>query len=72
MARQKQNEETIIKSIPATESGNQTECKTKSGKVYLITNNPLKEKFTLWEVLDNGYKKLSVSSNPLEFDEVIY
>ena len=35
-----------VKVIPASETGSRTTC--LNGK-YLITNNPLKEQFTLWE-----------------------
>ena len=72
MARNKQGSDSVVKSIPSSESGHQTECITKSGKVYIISNNPLKSKYTLWEVLENGYRRLCSSENPLEFDSIIY
>lgn len=61
----------VVKTIPTAESGSRTTCTTKLGKKYLITNNPAKERFTLWRVVEDGYEKLSVSSNPLDFDKII-
>lgn len=71
MAKKKSDKSTIVKSIPSSETGARTGCKTKSGKEYLITNNPIKEKFTLWLVVPDGYEKLSVADNPLDFDKII-
>lgn len=61
----------IVKAIPSTETGSRTTCLTKSGKEYLITNNPIKARFTLWRKVDGGYEKMSVSDNPLDFNKVI-
>lgn len=69
MAKKDQN--AVVKSIPSSENGSRTVCTTKSGKQYIISNNPIKEKFTLWRVLDDGYEKMSVSDNPLDFDKII-
>ena len=71
LAKKKSDKSTIVKSIPSSETGARTGCKTKSGKEYLITNNPIKEKFTLWLVVSGGYEKLSVADNPPDFDKVI-
>ena len=69
MAKKDQN--AVVKSIPSSENGSRTVCTTKSGKQYIISNNPIKEKFTLWRVLGDGYEKMSVSDNPLDFDKII-
>lgn len=58
----------ILKAIPSSESGTGVEC--LNGK-YLITQNPLKEQFTLWKRLDDGFEKIKSSENPLDFDKVI-
>lgn len=71
MAKKKSDKSTIVKSIPSSETGSRTICTTNSGKEYLITNNPIKAKFTLWRIVPDGYEKLFVSENPLEFDEII-
>lgn len=71
LAKKKSEKSTVVKSIPSSETGTMTGCKTKSGKEYLITNNPIKAKFTLWMVISDGYEKLSVSNNPLDFDKII-
>lgn len=58
----------IIKSIPTSETGSRVSC--LDGK-YLITNNPLKEQFTLWKYLEDGFEKIKTSDNPLDFDKII-
>lgn len=63
----------ILKSIPPQEI-EMTSCFTKqnaSGDEYLITKNPLKQQFTLWKCVQEGFEKISASSNPLDFDEII-
>ena len=64
----------VAKAIPSSETGTRVSCFTKpneSGDKYLITQNPLKEQFTLWKCLDDEYEKISTASNPLEFDKMI-
>lgn len=57
-----------VKSIPNSENGVGVEC--LNGE-YLITQNPLKEQFTLWKCLDDGFERIKTSDNPLEFDKII-
>lgn len=57
-----------VKTIPSSETGTRVNC--LNGK-YLITQNPLKEQFTLWRCLDDGFEKIKSSENPLDFDKVI-
>ena len=61
----------IVKSIPSTETGAGTTCITESGEKYLITQNPLKEQFTLWKCLSDGFERISTSYSPLDFDNII-
>lgn len=61
-------EKKIYKSIPASETGSTVTNTTSSGRVFLITNCPEKERFTLWEVRKDGYEKVGTSSNPLKFE----
>ena len=58
----------IVKTIPASETGSRTVC--LNGK-YLITQNPLKEQFTLWKRVDDGFERIKTSDNPLDFDKMI-
>ena len=58
----------IVKAIPSSETGTRVSC--LDGK-YLITQNPLKEQFTLWRCLDDGFERIKSSENPLDFDKVI-
>lgn len=64
----------IVKKIPASETGSRTTCFTKPnglGDKYLITECPLKEQFTLWKCLEEGFEKIKTSGNPKSFDNVI-
>lgn len=64
----------IVKTIPSSETGVRVSCFTKpnnSGDKYLITHNPLKEQFTLWKCVKDGFEKISTKNNPLEFDKMI-
>lgn len=58
----------IVKAIPSSETGNRTVC--LNGE-YLITQNPLKEQFTLWKCLEDGFERIKTSDNPLDFDKII-
>ena len=72
MARtSKDNKSKIVKTIPSSETGTGVDCLAKSGDMYLITQNPLKEQFTLWKCLEDGFEKIKTSDNPLEFDKII-
>ena len=57
-----------VKTIPSSETGSRTSC--LNGE-YLITQNPLKEQFTLWKCVDDGFERIKTSDNPLDFDKVI-
>ena len=63
----------IVKAIPNSEEEKAT-CFTKSnglGDKYLITENPLKEQFTLWKRIEDGFERIKTSDSPLDFDDVI-
>lgn len=57
----------ILKAIPNSEIL-KVDC--LNGK-YLITHNPLKEQFTIWKCLEDGFERIDVSDNPLDFDDMI-
>ena len=64
----------IVKSIPSSETGTGVVCYTKpnmSGDKYIISQNPLKEQFTLWKCIDDEYEKIATANNPSKFDEMI-
>ena len=63
----------IIKSIPSSEDKKMF-CFTRpssSGDKYIITQNPLKQQFTLWKCVEEGFEKISASNNPSDFDDII-
>ena len=57
----------IVKAIPNSEI-QKVDC--LNGK-YIITQNNLEERFTLWKRLEDGFEKVKTSNNPLNFDDVI-
>ena len=59
----------IVKTIPSPEIG-KVDCLGKNDK-YIITENHLKEQFTLWKCLEDGFEKIKTSDNPLDFDKII-
>lgn len=38
---------------------------------YIITHNPLKDKFMLYKIIDGDYQKLGNSDTPIRFDEIV-
>ena len=63
----------IVKSIPNTDRTMVT-CFTKpneSGDKYHITHYPMKEQFTLWKCVEDGFEKIATSNNPMNFDDII-
>ena len=64
----------IIKSIPSSETGSRTTCITKPngcGDKYIITQKPLKDQFTHWKCVEDGYEKIATSVSPLVLDNKI-
>lgn len=57
----------ILKAIPNSEILKVNCLNSK----YLITQNPLKEQFTLWKCLEDGFERIDVSDNPLDFDDMV-
>lgn len=63
----------IVKTIPNSEI-EKAICFTKLdslGDKYIITENPLKEQFTLWKCLEDDFEKIKNSDNPRDFDDII-
>lgn len=45
----------------------------KDGVVrYVITSNPERTKYNLWELVDGGYIKVASSKTPSEFDKIMF
>ena len=40
-------------------------------KCYLVTQNALKGKFTLYKIINGDYQKTMTANSPLEFDETV-
>ena len=54
-----------VKTIPKSEI-RQLNYTTDSGNVYIISNNKIKNKFTLWLIVNNEYQKISSANNPID------
>lgn len=57
----------IVKKIPAIETGHGVLCTTRSGKQYRITQsyvNVNTSRFTLWQEVLEGFKRIGVESSP--------
>ena len=63
----------MVKKLPATESGPSVRCTTRAGEVYLISQNQMGDRFTLWKVLADGYEKLDTGKCPMElYDKILW
>lgn len=72
MARTQLKSKTV-KTIPSSEI-EKVSCFTKpnsSGDEYIITQNQLKQQFTLWKCVEDGFEKISTSNSPSNLDENI-
>ena len=38
---------------------------------YIATHNHLKDKYTLYKIIDGDYQKLNTANTPIGFDEII-
>ena len=64
----------LVKSIPSSDNGTGVVCYTKpnrSGDKYIISQNPLKEQFTLWKCIGDEYEKIATSNNPSKLCEMV-
>lgn len=40
-------------------------------KEYVVTYNVLRDKFTLYKIIDGDYQRMKVATTPIEFDELV-
>ena len=55
----------VVKKLPKTETGHGVKYTTESGNVYVISNDPIKKRFTLWKTVSSGYEKIGTSDSPI-------
>lgn len=67
----KKSTNNIVKAIPNSESGSRTTCKTHSGEEFIISYNPIKDKFTLWKPVECGFEKIDTGNSPLDFNKLL-
>lgn len=58
----------VVKSIPKSEDGSGIICSTKTEFDYQITQNTskIKNRFTLWKILPDGYEKIASGNTPFD------
>ncbi len=65
----------LYKKLPVTKDALGVICRTKSGKGYHITHarfaSGMANRFTLWEVLDNGYRKIDLAQSPMPLYNIV-
>lgn len=61
--------EKIIKSIPSTENGPDLHYKTLNGEEYLISQCVVRQRFTAWKKVGDGFVKLYTDSSPITLCE---
>lgn len=59
-----------IKTLPKSEDGHGVLYKTSTAE-YVISQNTLKQQFTLWKIVEDGYEKLGTANDPLKLYEKI-
>lgn len=55
-----------VKKLPITERGYGVRCVTKSGRIFIISHCPEKNRFTLWEELNGQYANMGTGKSPKE------
>lgn len=54
-----------IKTLPKTEDGHGVLYRTPTTE-YVISQNTIKAKFTLWRIVEDEYEKLGTADSPIE------
>lgn len=57
--------EKFYHSIPASETGPNVTHFTESGQEWKVTENPKRQKFTLWRRTEEGWLKTAVKASPV-------
>lgn len=60
-----------VKKIPSSENGPSITCTTKSGKIYLVTQNKERQRFTLWQQMKDGFRQISTAKSPLILEDKV-
>lgn len=61
----------ITRKMPASENGPGVRCTTKTGDEYIISQCFIPRRFTLWQVVSGGYRKIATADTPTELYEKI-
>ena len=61
----------VVATLPKTENGGSTLCRTTSGEEYIVSYNTEKMKATLWKKNSEGLEKISTANSPLDLYDII-
>lgn len=56
------------KTLPKTEDGHGVLYRTPNAE-YIISQNTVKQQFTLWKIVEDGYEKISTANSPTKLYE---
>ena len=70
MAR-KSNSSEIVKKLPSSENGVCVSVDDVSGKKFKISSSLKTGKFTLWEVVDEGFRQVASGNSTYELYEFV-
>ena len=62
MAR-KSSVSTVVKKLPASENGVKISVEDINGKKFKISHSLKTNKFTLWEITDDGFRQIATGSS---------
>lgn len=61
----------IVKKFPSSENGVSISVKDVVNKEFKISHNLKTGKFTLWEIVNEGFKQIAIGNSPYELYEFI-
>lgn len=68
MAR-KSSTSTVVKKLPTSENGIKISVEDVNGKKFKISHSLKTGKFTLWEIVDEGFKQVATGNSTYELYE---
>lgn len=70
MAR-KSSTSAVVKKLPTSENGVYISVEDINGKQFKISHSLKTSKFTLWEIVDGGFKQIATGNSTYELYELI-
>lgn len=67
----KSSTSTTVKKLPASENGVHISVEDINGKKFKISHSWKINKFTLWEIVDGGFKQIATGNSTYDLYELI-